>query len=98
VIQWLRDGLKVISDARQSGHGAGLTDNRAHARFTGLGAPWWEPGARNIVGRAATGPAHLVQAALGSLAYQTATCSTPPWTGARSRCQRQGVTAAFAMQ
>ena len=76
-IQWLRDGLKVISDARQSEAMAqGLTDNGGVylvPGFTGLGAPWWEPEARGtIVGLSRdSGPAHLVRAALESLAYQT---------------------------
>ena len=76
-IQWLRDGLKVISDARQSEAMAqGLKDNGGVylvPGFTGLGAPWWEPEARGtIVGLTRdSGPAHFVRAALESLAYQT---------------------------
>ena len=76
-IQWLRDGLKVISDAGQSEAMAqGLTGNGGVylvPGFTGLGAPWWEPEARgSIVGLTRdSGPAHFVRAALESLAYQT---------------------------
>lgn len=76
-IQWLRDGLKVISESRQSEAMAqGLKDNGnvyLVPGFTGLGAPWWEPEARGtIVGLTRdAGPAHLVRAALESLAYQT---------------------------
>ncbi|MDP3657556.1 MAG: glycerol kinase GlpK [Brevundimonas sp.] len=76
-IQWLRDGLKVISDAGQSEAMAqGLKDNGGVylvPGFTGLGAPWWEPEARGtIVGLTRdSGPAQLVRAALESLAYQT---------------------------
>lgn len=76
-IQWLRDGLKVISESRQSEAMAqSLPDNGGVylvPGFTGLGAPWWEPEARGtIVGLTRdTGPAHMVRAALESLAYQT---------------------------
>ncbi|MDP1913136.1 glycerol kinase GlpK [Brevundimonas sp.] len=76
-IQWLRDGLKVISDAGQSEAMAeGLEDNGGVylvPGFTGLGAPWWEPEARGtIVGLTRdSGPAQMVRAALESLAYQT---------------------------
>lgn len=76
-IQWLRDGLKVISESRQSeAMAAGLKDNGGVylvPGFTGLGAPWWEPEARGtVVGLTRdSGPAHFVRAALESLAYQT---------------------------
>jgi glycerol kinase len=76
-IQWLRDGLKVISESRESEALAqGLTDNGGVylvPGFTGLGAPWWEPEARGtIVGLTRdSGPAQMVRAALESLAYQT---------------------------
>ncbi|HEY0600110.1 glycerol kinase GlpK [Brevundimonas sp.] len=76
-IQWLRDGLKVISESRQSEAMAqGLGDNGGVylvPGFTGLGAPWWETEARGtIIGLTRdSGPAQLVRAALESLAYQT---------------------------
>lgn len=76
-IQWLRDGLKVISESRESEAMAqGLADNGGVylvPGFTGLGAPWWEPEARGtIVGLTRdSGPAQMVRAALESLAYQT---------------------------
>ncbi len=76
-IQWLRDGLKVLSDSRQSEAMAQtLKDNGGVylvPGFTGLGAPWWEPEARGtVVGLTRdSGPAHMVRAALESLAYQT---------------------------
>ena len=76
-IQWLRDGLKVISDSRQSEAVAQtLKDNGGVylvPGFTGLGAPWWEPEARGtVIGLTRdSGPAHFVRAALESLAYQT---------------------------
>ena len=76
-IQWLRDGLKVISDSRQSEAVAQtLKDNGGVylvPGFTGLGAPWWQPEARGtVIGLTRdSGPAHFVRAALESLAYQT---------------------------
>lgn len=76
-IQWLRDGLKVISDSRQSEAMAQtLKDNGGVylvPGFTGLGAPWWQPEARGtVIGLTRdSGPAHFVRAALESLAYQT---------------------------
>ncbi len=76
-IQWLRDGLKVITASGQSEAMARtLKDNGGVylvPGFTGLGAPWWEPEARGtIVGLTRdSGPAHMVRAALESLAYQT---------------------------
>jgi len=76
-IQWLRDGVGLISESRQSEAMAqGLTDNGGVYMvpgFTGLGAPWWEPEARGtVVGLTRdSGPAHFVRAALEALAYQT---------------------------
>ena len=108
-IQWLRDGLKVITESRQSEAMAqGLKDNGGVylvPGFTGLGAPWWEPEARGtIVGLTRdSGPAQMVRAALESLAYQTrdlldalAKDGTPPLKVLKVD---GGVTAnAFAMQ
>lgn len=76
-IQWLRDGVGLLSESRQSEALAqGLPDNGGVylvPGFTGLGAPWWEPDARGcVVGLTRnTGPAHFVRAALEALAYQT---------------------------
>lgn len=76
-IQWLRDGVGMISQSRQSEAMAQeLSDNGGVylvPGFTGLGAPWWEPEARGtIVGLTRdSGPAHFVRAALEALAYQT---------------------------
>ena len=76
-IQWLRDGVGMIPDSRQSEAVAqGLKDNGGVylvPGFTGLGAPWWEPDARGaVIGLTRdTRPAHFVRAALEALAYQT---------------------------
>ncbi len=76
-VQWLRDGVGLISESRQSEAMAqGLKDNGGVylvPGFTGLGAPWWKPDARGaVIGLTRdTGPAHFVRAALEALAYQT---------------------------
>ena len=78
VVQWLRDGLGLIrksSDvealAAQVPDNGGVTIVPA---FAGLGAPYWDPGARGaIVGvTRGTTAAHLARAALESIAFQTA--------------------------
>jgi glycerol kinase len=78
VVQWLRDGLGLIarsSDvealARRVPDNGGVTIVPA---FAGLGAPYWDPGARGaIVGvTRGTTAAHLARAALESIAFQTA--------------------------
>ncbi len=76
-IQWLRDGLKIIGSAAET---EALTKNADPAQrvylvpaFTGLGAPYWDAGARGaILGLTrATGPAEIARAALEAVCYQT---------------------------
>lgn len=76
-IQWLRDELKLIADAKDSEYFATKVDtsNGVYVvpAFTGLGAPYWDAYARGtIVGltRGANGN-HIVRATLESIAYQT---------------------------
>jgi len=76
-IQWLRDGLGIISSAAETeGLAASVADNHGVyfvPAFVGLGAPYWDQNARGaIVGltRGAT-KAHLARAALEAMAYQT---------------------------
>ena len=77
-VQWLRDGLGVIGDSAASeALAAGLADNGGVylvPAFTGLGAPWWDAGARGgLFGLTRdTGAAHLARAALEACGYQTA--------------------------
>jgi glycerol kinase len=42
--------------------------------LSGLGAPWWRPGARGVIAglTAAAGPAHLARAALEAIAWRVA--------------------------
>ena len=76
-VQWLRDGLGIISRAEQSGELAARADPQQAVylvpAFTGLGAPYWDPEARGaLLGLTrASGPAELARAALESVCYQT---------------------------
>ncbi len=76
-IQWLRDGLELIKDAKET---EGLADSIEGENpvyvvpaFAGLGAPYWDMYARGAVFGLTrdTGKAHLAKATLESLAYQT---------------------------
>jgi glycerol kinase len=77
IVQWIRDGLRIIqrsSDvealARQVPDSEGVYVVPA---FAGLGAPYWEQHARGtIVGLTrGSNSAHIARAALDSIAYQT---------------------------
>lgn len=76
-VQWLRDGLGLISDAAESSELAERADT-AHRiylvpAFTGLGAPYWDADARGALYglTRASGPADFARAALESVGYQT---------------------------
>lgn len=77
-VQWLRDGLGIVKDARETEALARSIESNDGVYFvpalTGLGAPAWEANARGtIVGLTrGTGRAHLVRAALEAMAYGTA--------------------------
>ncbi|NKN39666.1 glycerol kinase GlpK [Agrobacterium sp. a22-2] len=76
-VQWLRDGLKMIQEAKEVGPLARQADPNQEVylvpAFTGLGAPWWDPDARGaIFGMTRnTGPAEFARAALEAVCYQT---------------------------
>ena len=76
-IQWLRDGLGLISTAAESEDLAlQVPDNGGVylvPAFYGLGAPYWDAYARGaVVGLSGgTNKAHIARAALESIAYQT---------------------------
>ncbi|AOE86924.1 glycerol kinase GlpK [Pseudomonas sp. TCU-HL1] len=76
-VQWLRDGIKLISHARdtealaeQTGDACGVYLVPA---FTGLGAPYWDPRARGAIFGLTrdTGIKEIVTAGLQSVCYQT---------------------------
>lgn len=76
-VQWLRDGLGLISSAAESEPVAeSVPDSNGVylvPAFTGLGAPHWDGAARGIITGLTRGAtrAHIVRAALESIAYQT---------------------------
>lgn len=76
-IQWIRDGLNLISNATESQLLAEETgaDNSVYMvpAFTGLGAPYWDPEARGAIFGLArdTGIKEIVTAGLQSVCYQT---------------------------
>ncbi len=76
-VQWLRDGLKIIEDAAQTGAMAEAADPEQSVylvpAFTGLGAPYWDADARGaLFGMTRnTGPNEIAKAALEAVCYQT---------------------------
>jgi glycerol kinase len=77
-VQWLRDGLGVLTDVAQSEAIARSVASSGGVVFvpalTGLGSPWWDPDARGLVAGITRGTtrAHLVRAALEAIAHQVA--------------------------
>jgi len=77
VVQWLRDGLKVITQSADIEALANTVPDCGGVyfvpAFVGLGAPYWDPLARGtIIGLTReTTVAHIAHAALDSIAYQT---------------------------
>jgi glycerol kinase len=76
-VQWLRDGLGIISEAAETEGLARSLESNDGVYFvpalTGLGSPHWDAYARGtIVGLTrGSGRAHLARAALEAIAYQT---------------------------
>ncbi|RWN03482.1 MAG: glycerol kinase [Mesorhizobium sp.] len=76
-VQWLRDGIKVIGKAEQSGVLAASADPTQQVylvpAFVGLGAPHWDAEARGAIFGLTrnSGPAEFARAALESVAFQT---------------------------
>ncbi|WP_199259260.1 glycerol kinase GlpK [Paracoccus binzhouensis] len=77
VVQWLRDGLKIIRHAAETQPLAEAADPAQELllvpAFTGLGAPYWRPDCRGAVFGLTrnSGPAELARAALESVGFQT---------------------------
>jgi glycerol kinase len=77
VVQWLRDGLDVLRDAAESERLARSVPDSGGTvlvpAFVGLGAPYWNPEVRGAWLGLTRGTtlAHLVRAALESIAYQS---------------------------
>ena len=77
VIQWVRDGLRMIQESRDSEYYAQKVPDNGGVyivpAFTGLGAPYWDMYARGaIVGiTRGTTQNHIIRAAEESIAYQS---------------------------
>jgi glycerol kinase len=93
-VQWLRDGIKVIGKAEQSGELAAQADPTQDVylvpAFVGLGAPHWDAQARGAIFGLTrnSGPAEFARAALESVAYQTndlLQAMRKDWKGADTR-------------
>ncbi|MDE0985088.1 MAG: glycerol kinase GlpK [Yoonia sp.] len=77
VVQWLRDGLKMIREASETQPLAERADLGQELymvpAFTGLGAPYWDADARGAIYGLTrnSGPAEFARAALESVGFQT---------------------------
>ncbi|MDE6441841.1 MAG: glycerol kinase GlpK [Clostridia bacterium] len=76
VVQWLRDGIKLISSSSESEELASKVKDNGGVyivpAFTGLGAPYWDANARGTITGITRGTTreHIVRAALESVAYR----------------------------
>lgn len=77
IVQWLRDEIGLISNARDSEYFANKVENNNGVylvpAFVGLGAPYWDMYARGSILGLTRGSNrnHIIRAALESIAYQT---------------------------
>ena len=76
-IQWLRDGLRMFNDAKDSEEYAKKVESTEGVyvvpAFVGLGTPYWDSDVRGAVFGLTRGTSkeHFIRATLESLAYQT---------------------------
>ena len=76
-VQWLRDGLDIISAASELGPLAETVADTGGVvlvpAFTGLGSPWWDPYARGAILGITRGTtrAHIARAVVESMVFQT---------------------------
>ncbi|WP_354624557.1 glycerol kinase GlpK [Psychromonas sp. MME2] len=76
-VQWLRDELHLLDDAKDCEYFATKVSSTKGVylvpAFTGLGAPYWDPYARGTIVGLTRGvnAAHIIRATLESIAYQT---------------------------
>lgn len=77
VVQWLRDGLRIIQSSNVVEALATSVEDNAGVFFvpalTGLGAPYWDPRAKGTITGITRGTttAHIARAALEGIAFQT---------------------------
>jgi glycerol kinase len=97
VVQWLRDGLKIIGSAAETQPLAEKADPAQPVylvpAFVGLGAPYWDAECRGAMFGLTrnTGPAEIARAALESVGYQTRDlleAMRGDWTAARDTILR----------
>lgn len=75
-VQWLRDGLGIISDSSDMDDlAASVADTEGVyivPAFTGLGSPWWDPHARGAIFglTRGVGRGHMARAVIESMAFQ----------------------------
>jgi glycerol kinase len=75
-IQWLRDGLGIITEASEIGPLAESVTDSGGVTFvpalTGLGSPWWDPTARGIITgiTRGAGRAQIARACVEAMAFQ----------------------------
>ncbi len=90
-VQWLRDGLKIVTNAAETGRMAQAADPHQEVilvpAFVGLGAPYWDADCRGAIFglTRGTGPNEFARAALESVCFQTAdliAAMRADWTGA----------------
>ncbi|KRS11579.1 glycerol kinase [Roseovarius atlanticus] len=94
VVQWLRDGLKIIREASETQTLSDRADPHQNVilvpAFTGLGAPYWQPDCRGAIYGLTrnSGPAEFARAALESVGFQTRDlleAMTADWASADAR-------------
>ncbi|MEM7742877.1 MAG: glycerol kinase GlpK [Pseudomonadota bacterium] len=76
-VQWLRDGLKIIETAEETGALAAQAEDQQQVTlvpaFVGMGAPYWDADCRGALFGLTrnTGPAEMARAALEAVGFQT---------------------------
>jgi glycerol kinase len=76
LLDWLADGLGLASDAAALAAAAASVPDSAGVlvlpALSGLGAPWWRPGAHGVIARLhpAVSAAHVARAALEAIAWR----------------------------
>jgi glycerol kinase len=75
-VQWLRDGLGLITDSAEIGALAARVESSEGVyvvpAFTGLGSPWWDPYARGTITglTRGVGAGHIGRAVVEAMAFQ----------------------------
>ena len=96
-VQWLRDGLGIISEVSELETLALQCSNTGDVHivpaFTGLGSPWWDPHARGVlIGiTRGTGKAQIARAVIESMVYQTRDVADAMQNASKHRIQNMRV-------